>query len=157
MSEWAITGGQRGRGLHIEYSGPFFTGDPGKTMRGNLADVVAKLAHEGEKLEKALTPSLPTGETQASIHAVTQRASLYSSVEIAGSGDAPFARYWWLAHGYRSRVRSAGHKRQRVKDLRATGNLVRLRHAAYRMPMRAASALRKLVPTIVADLTKGLE
>ena len=51
--------------VEIGLSGPFFERDPGKTVRGNIRQMLEGLAEEGEQAAKSLWPRGSTGRGRA--------------------------------------------------------------------------------------------
>jgi hypothetical protein len=127
----------------ITLEGPFFTKDPGKTLRANVRDLMEALAEWGEaEVRNAIT---------------------------ANAGSMPYYDGWSWAHT-RGRVESVEGKQwgtwARVSaytgdldatDARKTKAAAATIERRWRPYRRVKSAVYRARPLLTADLTKGLE
>jgi hypothetical protein len=132
--------------LTVELTGPFFEHDPGKTLRGNIEQMMEGVAEEGQRLvrsvlaagESTREPIARLSPDRVSQHAIGRVRSL--------SGKK------WRATAVIS-VNNSGLSRVQGISLMAAASSLEGRFHAFR---RTASAIRRARAILNADLTKGL-
>lgn len=95
--------------VHIELEGPFFTHDPGLTLRGNIRKMMAGIAAEGEAAVKAVYPVGPTGRGRAGV--VGRVASLTGKPWMASAVISETHVYPW-PHGSQKQYRGGKTERK---------------------------------------------
>lgn len=129
-----MAGSDRPLVTRVELSGPFFTRDPGKTLRGNVERLLDELAAQGEQAVRELAP-VRTGAFRAGIRGRT--------VSLTGRK--------WSSHAVVSATHvypwpGGGGKQYRGGKIEARRHLFR----------RTTTALRASGKIARADLTEGM-
>jgi hypothetical protein len=127
----------------VDFTGPFFTKDPAKTLRQNIADMMDRLAAEGERDVKQ---------------------------QISGRSGSMPGYTGWTHSRVRGRTSSLGGKRWAVTAVISTDtsgmsarDAIRTKAAAASIERRfhpfrrTSTALRRARAVVAANLTKGME
>lgn len=135
----------------IEYSGPFFTRDPGQTLRANIRSMVERLLTEAEKAVESGSP--------ASI-----RPTIYHAMQESRTAGADVIGGFVRSHMSDTPVRSKSYMTWLDQGRRAPkgqgwppGAAKTVRGRAYRMFGKVMSQVRKIRDQqLAAELEKGL-
>lgn len=126
----------------VELSGPFFTHDPGKTLRGNIQSLMAALADEME------------GSVKGDIEAASGSMPLYSGWthdHVVGRVASLNGKHW-LATAVVSANTARMGSRDATRTLAAASS-IEARFHPFRNTVRAVRSSR----VWLRDLAKGLE
>lgn len=129
--------------VEVDLTGPFFTADVAKTLRENMRQALEGLAEEGERLVKSQFP-VYTGRGRAGV--VGRVKSLDGRPWFLTAVVSQQYVYPWGKHGLRG---FAGRSQAEYRG----GKL----EAQRKMFRRTATAMRRSVKILRANLTKGLE
>jgi hypothetical protein len=132
---------KRQAAIQVDLSGPFFTRDPGKTVKGNIRRMMIALGDEGDRaVSEAISGLTLPHSTGWTLDHVVGRAH-------ANSGNP-----WWL-----TAVISANSSGMSAKDAirtKAAAASIERRFHPFR---RVNSALRRSRAVLAANLTEGLK
>ena len=139
----------------VELSGPFFTRDPGKTLRANIRDMLDALAAEMERTARAgIAPHSDTGWTHDHTIGYTtsaktgKRWGLWAAVGLPTTGMDKKA-------AIRTKAAAAGRRKAVGSDGRDRGTAKGIEERFH--PFRnTKSAVYRARAIITADLTEGL-
>lgn len=132
--------------LEVDLSGPFFTRNPGLTLRGNIARMMEGIASEGERLVRQ---DLARGESaRATIRRLGDRVSGHAIGRVTSLSGKH-----WLATAVLS-VNNRGYSRAQGISLMAAASSLESRQHSFR---RVAQAIRRSRVILNANLTAGLE
>jgi hypothetical protein len=127
----------------IEFSGDFFRRDPGKTLRGNVAELMSGLASWMEDTVQT--------EIQGQAGAMPAYTG-YTRNHVVGRTES-IAGKPWRATAVVS-ANSSGMSRHEAVRTKAAAASIERRFHPFR---RVASSVRGARPLITANLTKGIE
>lgn len=122
--------------MGIDFSGPFFKHDPVRTWDANVEAMLSDMAQFGERDVKARIGNIGTGRTKNLVH---------GRVESLGG------RKW-----HRNVVVSpdtSGLTQKEAISVMAAASSIERRYHPFK---RAASDMRKVKPSVVSELLKGL-
>jgi hypothetical protein len=120
----------------VDFTGPFFTKDPAKTLRQNIADMMDRLAAEGERDVKQQISGY-TGWTHSRVRGRTS--------SLGGKR--------WAVTAVISTDTSGMSARDAIRTKAAAASIERRFHP-FR---RTSTALRRARAVVAANLTKGME
>jgi hypothetical protein len=127
----------------VDFTGPFFTKDPAKTVRENIGEMMDRLAAEGERDVKqqieGRSGSMPyyTGWTRDTVRGRTESLSGKS----------------WAVSAVISTDTSGMNARDAIRTKAAAAGI----EARWHPFRRTTSAIRRSKAVLAANLTKGLE
>jgi len=128
--------------LTVRFEGPFFRSNPGKTLRGNVRDMMEALAVEAEDEVK----------TEVGAHAGQMpRYTGYSRNAIVGRVKSVAGKPWMASMVVSSST--VGKDAAESKRTLAAASIIEGRWHIFR---RTASAIRRSRAVLRADLVKGL-
>lgn len=132
----------------VEFSGPFFTRDPGATLRGNIVRMMQGIAEEGEAaVQKALGQG-EGGRLPISHGVQPSRVSGHAIGRVRSLSGKP-----WAATAVIS-INNSGFSAGEGISLMAAAAKVEAETHAFR---RTATALRSARAMLRANLTEGIE
>ena len=135
--------GQTRTTAKVELSGPFFTKDPGKTFRGNVRDMMDKLA---EAMEDEVRRQIVSHEGQM------PNWTGWSASRVRGRTKSVTGKRWGTTAVVSSYTADLNAKD--AKRTKAAGVTIEARWHPYRS---VKSGIYRSRPLLTADLAKGLE